>query len=106
MYVLVAKILFAFEGVKQESGKKSVKPASGDERFYRHLAAKIRSHQRVCAYIYDDAEQVVLAVTALAPRRDTLLRVYEQICVLCEREGLGRVVTDDEPLIAHIDSMS
>ena len=102
MYVLIAKIPFDIDGVELGRGKSQPHEA----RFYRHLAAKLRAQQRVCAYIYHDVEEVVLAVTALAPQRDTLLHVCEQICALCEREGLGRVAADVKPLIAHIDSLS
>ena len=94
MYVLIAKIPVELEG------------AEHDERFYRHLGAKIRARYRVCAYIYREGELVMLAVTALARHRDVLLQLCEQICALCEREGLGRVAVDDAPLIAHIDSLS
>ena len=85
MYVLIAKIPFDIDGIELGSGKNQPHAA----RFYRHLAAKIRANQRVCAHIYHDAEQVVLALAALAPRRDLLLHVCEQVCALCEREGLG-----------------
>ncbi len=94
MYVLVAKIPVDIEG------------AEHDERFYRHLGAKIRARYRVCAYIYSEEERVALVVTALARRLDVLPQLCEQICALCEREGLGRVAVGDAPLIAHIDSLS
>ena len=94
MYVLITKVPFDLEG------------AAHDERFYRHLAAKLRQRQRVCAYIYGEGEQAMLALPALATRRDTLLQLYERVCVLCEREGLGRVAAEVEPLIAHIDRLS
>ena len=98
MYVLVAKIPVDLEGAELS--------AEHDERFYRHLGAKIRARYRVCAHIYRDGEQVALVVTALARHRDVLSQLCEQICALCEREGLGRVAVGEAPLIAHIDSLS
>ena len=94
MYVLIAKIPFNLEG------------AEHDVRFYRRLAAKIRQRHPVCAYIYGDEEQVVLAITALAPHPDSLRHWCEKIFALCEREGLGRVAVSGAPLIAHIDRLS
>ena len=101
MYVLVTKIPFDLGGWREKEAG-----AVHDERFYRHLAAKLRQRQRVCAYIYGEGEQAVLALTALAPRRDALMQLCEQICAWCEREGLGRVAAEVEPLIASIDSLS
>ncbi len=94
MYVLVAKITFDLGDIEPDRG------------FYRHLGAKIRARHRVCAYIYSEGEQAVLALTALARQRDVLSLQYERICALCEQEGLGRVFsTDGEPLIVSIDRL-
>ena len=93
MYVLIAKILFDPDAM------------SSDRHFYRQLAAKVRTRQRACARIYDEDEQIVLTLTALAPRPESLRDLCEQACALCEREGLGRVVTTGKPLIVHIDRL-
>ena len=93
MYVLLAKVFF------------TAPSAEHDPLFYRHLAARIRARFRVCVQIYADGEHAVLALTGMALQADTLHRLNEQICALCEREGLGRVAAGDKPLIAHLDSL-
>ena len=93
MYVLVAKIFFSLGGMEH------------DEVLYRRLGAKLRARHRVCAQVYGEGEQAVLAVTALAPQPETLRWLCEKLSALCEREGLGRVVAGDEPSVCHIDSL-
>ena len=93
MYVLIAKIFFNLGGMEH------------DEVLYRRLGAKIRARHRVCVQVYGEGEQAVLAVTALAPRPETLQWLCEKLGALCEREGLGRVVAGDEPSVSHIDSL-
>ena len=96
MYVLIAKILFTAE--PQASERR-------EAHFYRQLAAKLRTQQRLCASIYREEGQVVLALTALASHPDRLRTLCEQASALCEREGLGRVIAAGKPLIAHIDRL-